>query len=123
MQREIDERAVISAAAQRISGLIRSTDLTAPVLHLGRWKVRDVAHLGGAHRWATRIVSTRSMYGPSFTKSKLTGTELCDWFDAGVEDLLAALDANKADDQCPNFNPGSPNTVAWWSRLHGGRGA
>lgn len=117
MQREIDERVVISAAAQRISGLIRSTDLAAPVLHLGRWKVRDVvAHLGGVHRWATRIVNTRSMDGPSFTKSKLTGTELCDWFDAGVEDLLAALNTNKADDQCPNFNPGSPNTVAWWSR-------
>ena len=56
------------------------------------------------------------MDGPSFTKSKLAGTELCDWFDAGVEDLLVALRANKADDHCPNFNPGSPDTVAWWSR-------
>ena len=118
MQRAIDEHAVIAAEARRISGLIRSADLTATVPHLGRWKVRDIAaHLGGVHRWAARIVSTRSMGGPSFTKSKLTGTELSDWFDAGVEDLLVALRANHADDDCPNFNPGSPNTVA------GGRGA
>lgn len=117
MQRPIDHHDAIAAAACRISGLIRAADLTASVPHLGRWKVRDVAgHLGGVHRWATRIVSTRSMDGPSFTKSKLAGTELCDWFDAGVEDLLVALRANKADDHCPNFNPGSPDTVAWWSR-------
>lgn len=117
MQRAIDEIAVIAAEARRISGLIRSADLTATVPHLGRWKVRDIAaHLGGVHRWAARIVGTRSMGGPGFTKSKLTGTELCDWFDAGVEDLLVVLRANNADDDCPNFNPGSPNTVAWWSR-------
>ncbi len=108
---------MIAAAAERISELIRSSDLTTPVPHLGRWRVRDVAaHLGGVHRWATRIVRTRSMDGPGFTKSKLDGRELCDWFDAGAEDLLAAFRDNDADDPCPNFNPGSPKNVAWWSR-------
>lgn len=117
MKSELDEPAVIAAEAERISGLIRSSDLATPVPHLGRWKVRDiVAHLGGVHRWATRIVRTRSMDGPGFTKSKLDGPELCDWFDAGAEDLLAAFRDNEADDPCPNFNPGSPKTVAWWSR-------
>ena len=117
MDGAIDELGVIASSAARISELIRSSDLTTPVAHLGRWKVRDVvAHLGGVHRWATRIVVTRSMDGPGFTKSKLDGAELCDWFDAGVEGLLSALRANDDDERCPNFNPGSAKTVAWWVR-------
>ena len=56
------------------------------------------------------------MDGPSFTRSKLNGLELCDWFDEGVEQLLAAFEANPLDDHCPNFNPGSKNTVRWWAR-------
>lgn len=111
------DRIAISDAAARISDLIRSGDLTAPVPGLGRWKVRDVAaHLGGVHRWATRIVTSRSMDGPSFTKAKLDGRELCDWFDEGVEQLLAAFEVNPLDDPCPNFSPGSEKTVRWWAR-------
>ena len=117
MTTAIDELAAIASSAGRISELIRSSDLTRPVDHLGRWKVRDVvAHLGGVHRWATRIVTTRTMDGSSFIKSKLDGTELCDWFDAGVEELLHELRANDRNAACPNFNPGSEKTIAWWSR-------
>lgn len=117
MDTTIDELAVIASSAARISELVRSSDLTTPVGHLGRWKVRDVAaHLGGVHRWATRIVTTRSMDGSSFVKSKLDGDELCEWFDAGVEELLDAFRANDRDAPCPNFNPGSVKTIGWWSR-------
>lgn len=117
MDTAIDHVQEITASAARFSELIRSSDLTTPVAHLGRWKVRDVAaHLGGVHRWATRIVTTRSMKGPGFTKSKLTGDDLCDWFDAGVEELLATIRSTDGADACPNFNPGSSKTVAWWSR-------
>lgn len=113
----IDEIAITESAAARISQLIRSADLATPIGHLGRWKVRDVAaHLGGVHRWATRIVVSRSSDGPSFVKSKLDGEELCDWFDAGTEELLIALESNDRDEPCPNFNPGSAKTVAWWLR-------
>lgn len=117
MTRAIDDTAITAAAAARISDLIRSADLTTPVDHLGRWKVRDVvAHLGGVHRWATRIVVNRSQDGPSFTKSKLAGIELCDWFDEGVGELVAAFTAADPESPCPNFNPGSANTVAFWLR-------
>ena len=117
MAQPIDEYAALAVAASRVSELIRAADLATPVPNLGRWKIRDVvAHLGGVHRWATRIVTTRSMDGPSFTKSKLDGLELCDWFDDGVDHLVQTLRTNPAEDPCPNFNPGSPNTVAWWSR-------
>ncbi|MGI9606370.1 MAG: maleylpyruvate isomerase family mycothiol-dependent enzyme [Acidimicrobiales bacterium] len=109
--------AAMTASAARISELARSCELSTPVPHLGRWRVRDVvAHLGGVHRWAARIVTTRSMDGPGFTKSKLDGIELCDWFDEGVQALLEAFRANDEDADCPNFNPGSVKNVAWWSR-------
>lgn len=95
----------------------RAGDLTAPVGHLGRWKVRDViAHLGGVHRWATRVVAASSMDGPGFQKSKLDGTELLDWFEEGVTQLAGELAARDPDDSCPNFNPGSPNVVRFWLR-------
>ena len=59
---------------------------------------------------------SKSMDGPGFVKSKLDGSELCDWFDAGATELVNAFDANDRLEVCPNFNPGSPNTVGWWLR-------
>ena len=117
MRADKDEIAILVAETSRISELIRSCDLATPVAHLGRWKIRDVAgHLGGVHRWAARIVRTRSADGPGFVKSKLDGLELCDWFDAGASELLDAFRSNDRHEACPNFNPGSANTVAWWLR-------
>jgi uncharacterized protein (TIGR03083 family) len=107
----------VAAEAARISELARLGDLTTPAPWLGRWRVRDVvAHLGGVHRWATRIVETRSMDGPGFTKSKLDGIALCDWFDEGAAALAANLAEVDPDEACPNFNPGSARTMAFWLR-------
>lgn len=104
-------------ATTRISALARQGSLDEPVDHLNRWKVRDVvAHLGGVHRWATRIVTERSIAGPSFKKSKLDGIELCDWFDEGAAGLLETFRRHELDEPCPNFNPGSERTIAWWVR-------
>lgn len=104
-------------AADRISSIIRTGELATTVDHLPRWRVRDVvAHLGGIHAWASRIVEQRSMDGPGFTKSKLDGPELCDWFDAGARQLIDQLRNTNPTEPCPNFNPGSEKTVAWWNR-------
>lgn len=117
MTEAIDHLAKLEESAARISELIHGQELSTPVPRLGRWKIRDVvAHLGGVHRWATRIVEARSMDGPGFTKSKLDGTELCHWFDEGAGRLLDALRSNPPTDPCPNFNPGSDPTVSWWVR-------
>ena len=113
----LDHPGGVAAASARISELARSIDPTLPAPMLGRWKVRDVvAHLGGVQRWATRIVRTRSMDGPGFTKSKLDGTDLCDWFDEGAAELVDTLRATDPASACPNFNPGSPSTAAFWLR-------
>lgn len=117
MTAAIDHLDEIQASSRRISQMSRTHDLQAPVPRLGRWKIRDVvAHLGGVHRWATRIVETTSMDGPGFTKSKLDGTALCDWFDEGAGQLLDALASIPLSTTCPNFNPGSDATVFWWAR-------
>lgn len=113
----IDSFGSITTSVQQISTLARAGDLTTPVEGLGQWTARDVvAHLGGVHRWATRIVLAGSMDGPGFTKSKLDGIDLCDWFDEGAAQLLDTLRTADPDAPCPNFNPGSPNTNAFWIR-------
>lgn len=113
----VDALASLETEIARVSSLVRAGDLASPIAHLGRWKVRDViAHLGGIYRWATRVVAERSMAGPGSRKSKLDGEELVDWFDEGARDLVALLGSLDADEPCPNFNPGSENTVGWWVR-------
>ncbi len=113
----IDPIELIADAADRISALGRASDLSAPVPALGRWKIADViAHLGGVEEWAARVVSNRSTDGPGFRKSRLGGDELLDWFETVAAELVEVLRATDPDDDCPNFNPGSPNVVAFWTR-------
>lgn len=107
----------LAQACERIVAAGHAGDLTTPVAQLGRWRVRDVIqHLGGVHRWATRIVRTASMDGPGFIKSKLDGPALIDWFTEGAHDLVVALCDTPPSTACPNFNPGSPGTAAFWHR-------
>lgn len=117
MTADLDAAGGVAVASARISELARSVNLGLPVPRLGRWKIRDVvAHLGGVQRWATRIIRTRSMAGPGFTKSRLDGEELCAWFDEGAAELTATLGAADPTVPCPNFNPGSASTTAFWLR-------
>lgn len=109
--------AALEADSARVLELARSGDLSTPIVHLNRWKARDlVAHLGGVQRWATRVITTSTMDGPGSPKSKLDGEELCDWFEDGAAKLVAAMRSKDPSDACPNFNPGSENVVSWWAR-------
>lgn len=112
-----DAAAMIAQACERITSAAVADDFDAPVLRLGRWRVRDVIqHLGGVHRWATRVVRTASMDGPSFTKSRLEGEGLVQWFDEGARELVDVIRATPSTSPCPNFNPGSPATASFWQR-------
>lgn len=117
----LDAATLIAQACARITAAVDAavddSGLDAPVARLGRWRVRDVVqHLGGVHRWATRIVRTSSMDGPSFTKSRLDGEALLQWFDEGAGELVDTLRATSPTAPCPNFNPGSSATAAFWHR-------
>lgn len=112
-----DAIALLRSTTDRVSALAASHDLTTPVERLGRWRARDVvAHLGGVHEWAARIVATSSMDGPGFRKSRLHGPDLAVWYAGVAADLLATLEAADAEASCPNFNPGSARTNAFWVR-------
>ena len=117
MSASIDHADHIGRAATRIVALARDGDLSTPAPGLGRWKVEDVvAHLGGVHEWANRILRESSMDGPGARKSKLAGSDLIDWFEAGARSLVETIRSTDPTAPCPNFNPGSPSLSQWWFR-------
>jgi uncharacterized protein (TIGR03083 family) len=108
--------AAIANEAGRIGEVARAGPLDARVPHIPRWKMSDVlAHLGGIHRWAGDIVLHRSM-DQGRRRGKETGEALIVWFEEGAARLLEILGDADPDETCPNFSPGSPNTVAFWHR-------
>ena len=108
---------VIAAEGARLSATARASGLDAPIAHLPRWRVGDlVAHTAGVHRWATRVITERSMDVPGIEKAPLDGDGLLDHFDEGIPLLLAALAATEPDALVPNFHPGTPSTIRFWWR-------
>ncbi|MEM7288443.1 MAG: maleylpyruvate isomerase family mycothiol-dependent enzyme [Actinomycetota bacterium] len=102
---------------RRIAHRAATADMTAPAVGLGRWRVQDVvAHLGGVHEWATRVVRTGTMDGPGFRKSKLRGPELADWYGRVAAELVDTLRDADPSEPCDNFNPGSASTNTFWIR-------
>jgi uncharacterized protein (TIGR03083 family) len=108
---------IVAAEGNRIAVVARDGPLDARVPHMKRWRMQDVvAHLGGVHRWATQIVSTCSWDGSGFHRGRDEGESLILWFEQGVADLVAALEAADPAAKCPNFSPGSPQVAGFWSR-------
>ena len=56
------------------------------------------------------------MDGPGARKSKLAGSDLIDWFEAGARSLVETIRSTDPTAPCPNFNPGSPSLSQWWFR-------
>lgn len=112
----VDYVDVVAAEAKRISELARRWPLDAPVPHIPRWTMESViAHLGGVHRWAARTVRERRLEG-GHRRGRESGEALLEWFEEGVTELIDALRSADPTGPCPNFSPGSPNTVAFWHR-------
>jgi uncharacterized protein (TIGR03083 family) len=107
---------IVSTEGARVSEVARIGPMDARVPHMRRWRLSDVvAHLGGVHRWAAEIVSTRSM-SVGRRRGRDRGDALISWFDEGVRRLGSVLADADLGDACPNFSPGSANTVAFWAR-------
>lgn len=112
----IDFLAHARAASHRFSALAGSIPHDAVIPHLPGWNAHDlIAHLAGDHRWATRIMTSRSRAGTSLAPLPLTGDELCEAFDAGIEPMLSAMAADP-DEPCPNFAQGEAGTIWFWRR-------
>jgi uncharacterized protein (TIGR03083 family) len=107
---------VVAEQGARIAAVARDGPFGARVPHMRRWTLTDVvAHLGGVHRWATEIVSTRSM-SRGHRRGTATGPELIGWFEDGLTKLVATLAASDFSASCPNFSPGSDKTIGFWAR-------
>lgn len=84
------------------------------------WTVGSlVTHVGGVHRWAADIVTSRAS-GFDTEAGRAVGTgpdeaDLIDWFLAGHAALLDALRGAPADLQCATFLPAS-SPLAFWAR-------
>ncbi|GAA2443051.1 maleylpyruvate isomerase family mycothiol-dependent enzyme [Streptomyces glaucus] len=88
-------------------------DLSTPVPHCGDWTLRDLAeHMGRGNRWVVAAVTDkRGDHEPP--PAPREDAEVRDWFDASVDELLAVLDTDPADEAW-TFHP--PHTVGFWQR-------
>lgn len=85
------------------------------------WSARDVvAHTGAVHRWAADIVSRRLSTNETGGSQAFAWTgpeeELTDWFQAGLDHLVATLSAASADLACFTFIPGVAPREFWIRR-------
>lgn len=117
MLRLMDYVDILAEEGARIGALGRRGPLNAAVPHIPRWRVHSViAHLGGVHRWAARIVAERHFDGQGHKRGTETGDALLAWFDEGVDELTTVLAGADPSEPCGNFSPASPNTVRFWHR-------
>ncbi|MCT2588615.1 maleylpyruvate isomerase family mycothiol-dependent enzyme [Streptomyces sp. N2-109] len=88
-------------------------DLSLPVLHCGDWSLRDLAeHMGRGNLWAAAAVTDkRGDY--EAPPAPRVDAEVRDWFNASVDELLAALDTDPAIEAW-TIHP--PHTVGFWQR-------
>lgn len=97
--------------------------LTDPVPTCPLWTVRDVLqHLGGAHRWATDIV-TRQLLGdvPTAEQAALLApptdpAELLPWFRTGARTLIGAISDAPVDLRAFVFLKNAPPARQFWAR-------
>lgn len=108
---------IIGTEGARVSEVARLGPLDGRVPHMRKWRMSDVvAHLGGVHRWAAEIVTTRSHLSVKRRQGQEQGDALIAWFDEGVAHLTSVLAAADPDGRCPNFSPGTVETNAFWAR-------
>lgn len=108
---------LVASEGARVSRVARKGPLHAPVPHIGDWTMSDVvAHLGGVHRWAERIVAERRHTGERSQPGTDTGTALIDWFDEGLDRLVKTLSAVHPAEEVGRTRSGRPITAGYWQR-------
>lgn len=112
--------AEIAAAADRLASVLDGVPLDVHVPTCPSWVVRDlVAHQGGIHRWAERIVRERRRERVFMDLEDLGGTPadnaLFSWFREGADRLVDALHRAPDDLECFTFIE-APSPRLFWAR-------
>jgi uncharacterized protein (TIGR03083 family) len=88
-------------------------DLSTPIEHCGDWTLYDLAdHVGRSNLWAAAAVREKHRDHRSAPAPR-DRAELVPWLETSSAVLLAALDADPADDAWTFF---PPHTVGFWQR-------
>ena len=112
--------AIVRREGERLASAAERTSLDAPVPTCPNWTLRDlVRHISGIHSWAATIVgqSRGRPYDP-FTELEAlwpSDAALVDWFRAGHQTLVHALESAPPDLSCFTFLP-APSPLAFWAR-------
>lgn len=108
---------VIAFEGARVSRVAQQGPIDASVPHIAGWTLSDVvAHLGGVHRWAERIVAERQHTGERSQPGTDTGAALIDWFDEGLDRLVTTLSAVDPAEEVGRSRSGRPVTAGYWQR-------
>jgi len=113
--------AVLRSEGARLAAAVTAAGPDAAVPSCPGWTVRDlVRHLGGVHRWATRIVADRRRQPWNPDLAEVAGpwpddTALVGWLAEGHAALIDTLAAAGPDLDCWTFLR-APTPLAMWSR-------
>jgi uncharacterized protein (TIGR03083 family) len=80
------------------------------------WSVGDVVgHVGGAHRWCSRVLAggEATSSRPS-SDAKMEMAQLLPWYREGLEEMLGQLRSTPPDR--PTWTPVPAGTAGWWTR-------
>lgn len=108
----------IGNAAAVLRNNAAAAGLAAPVPTCPGWTVRDlVTHQGLVHRWAAATVRGGEARPDADVEAEAASvTDLLDWFDDGLVDLLNALAAAPVDLDVPFFLLDAPPPRQAWTR-------
>jgi uncharacterized protein (TIGR03083 family) len=116
----METSALIDTLAREGAALLEAAEKAGPdaeVPSCPPWRVRDlVLHTGNVHRWACGYVREARTAPAPIGDARCADAELADWYQAGLDALVAALRAARDDLECWTFLRGSPTARAFWAR-------
>ncbi|MCX4097460.1 maleylpyruvate isomerase family mycothiol-dependent enzyme [Nocardia sp. alder85J] len=108
-----------------LGDLYRDADPETPIPTCGDWRLKNLlAHVGGGHRWAARMITLRSTERVEFAdvpdvRRPRDPAEVDGWFRPTADAVIDAVDATGRD--VPVWTPfGALRPAEWWirRRLH-----
>jgi uncharacterized protein (TIGR03083 family) len=114
---------VLDDEGRRFLDAATTAGFGTPVPRCPGWGVADlVRHLGGIHRWATKVVTQRlatpaegwALY--DVEQADAPSEDLERWFAAGHATLVQALRDGSPGDDYWRFSRSAPSSLAFWAR-------